>query len=192
MSYLNDCLPTHYHCQTTSFSCIDVSQFFPFLSWHRLSSFHCSDHYPILVTDVSLDGVMRRRIGRRSGTHLRLPFPEWVWLGEPRPGILLFGGLVGFLGALLSSEPRVPWWTPECSSTFQDKKRRSRSFHRTGLLSYFVALKFASTRARRSSWHTYVSSLTSRSSTSLVWRRVGKISRLPSKSSAIQLRLERT
>ena len=95
-----------------------------------------------------------------------------------------------------SGKPRVPWWSPECTAAIRDKKRCSRRFHRTGSRSDFIALKCASTRARRvlrrarrSSWRAYVSSLTSRSSTSLVWRRVGKISRLSSKSSAIHLRL---
>ncbi|WP_369123698.1 hypothetical protein, partial [Clostridioides difficile] len=59
LSCLNDGLPTHYHCQTSSFSCIDVSlcssSVLPFLSSSRLSSFHVSDHYLITLTEISLD-----------------------------------------------------------------------------------------------------------------------------------------
>ena len=44
LSCVNDGLLTHYHCEITSFSCINVSlSFSSFLSWHRLSSFHGSD-----------------------------------------------------------------------------------------------------------------------------------------------------
>ena len=56
LSCLNDSLPTHYHCQTSSFSCIDVSLcssfVLPLLSWQRLCSFHGSDHYPVLLAEV--------------------------------------------------------------------------------------------------------------------------------------------
>ena len=55
LNCLNDGLLTH-HCQTSSFSCIDVSLcpsfVHPLLSWCILSSFHSSDQYPTLLTEV--------------------------------------------------------------------------------------------------------------------------------------------
>ena len=48
LSCLSEGLPTHCHCQTSSFSCIDVSlcssSALPFLSWCCLSSFHVPRH----------------------------------------------------------------------------------------------------------------------------------------------------
>ena len=54
---LNDGLLTHYYCQTSSFNHIDVSlcSALPLFSWHLLSSFRDSDHYPILLIEVSRD-----------------------------------------------------------------------------------------------------------------------------------------
>ena len=54
LTVLNTGEPTHFHIQTGSFSCIDLSVSSPIafvdFSWKVLDDLHGSDHFPILLT----------------------------------------------------------------------------------------------------------------------------------------------
>lgn len=198
-SILNDGRPTHFHIQTSSFTCIDLSiassDIATHFTWNVNQDLYNSDHYPVLL---SIDDSTCKE------TPIRFIFEKADWSKFKRSANVerdpcSFDSVDDateyvtdiIIGAAKRSIPQtkgtirtkpVPWWNPEVSEAIRERKVAIRRYYRTGLLADKIKFKRARARARylietarRKSWNEYVSSLTESTPINEVWNRVKKI-----------------
>ena len=201
---LNSDRPTHFDMRTQSFSCLDLSLCSPTLHldfhWSVLDHFPYSDHFPILLSPTSYVPLPNppRWCFDRADWHTftslsTIPIPP-----PPLPSIsdMLHCFTTTILRAAYTAIPRtsrpytskcVPWWNSDCTKALRLKRAAWNSYrYKRGTphqLSALISFKRASAHLRRTiknsktnSWQNYVSSITSSTSISAVWRRIHKLS----------------
>ena len=201
---LNSDIPTHFDYRTQTFSCIDLSLCSPTLRldihWSVLSNFTSSDHFPILLSPtnyVSIPNPPRWCFDKAdwstftSLSTLSLPPSHFAQTSD-----MLTYFTISVLSAALTAIPRttrsfsskcVPWWNMDCNKACRQKRAAWSSYRckrdTPGQLSSFIIFKKASACFRRmiriskrNSWQKYVSTITSRTNMSAVWRKVHKLS----------------
>ena len=196
---LNTGEPTHFHIQTGTLSCIDLSiassDCLLDFNWRALDDYHTSDHAPIIIQ--SNNSPPEHRSPRWC-----LDKADWSKFRELSEiegdandfdsiddAIDLLNGTLHTAG--LHSIPKttglfrrrpVPWWSPElqilhrATRTALTRCRRNRTelniiIYKKCRAQFRRALK----SARRQSWSSFVSSINKRTPPSAVWRRVNKI-----------------
>ena len=201
---LNSGEKTHYHRQTNTRTCIDLSlcsaECVPDFNWQVKTpppeDFYESDHFPILISregrNTSFPGPPRynfKRANWKDFTQLTLmldpPYPNNV---NERLQIL-YGLLLQAANRAIpmiltdTSKPYTPWWNAECAQAKREKKRASRRYNRTKLDIDWIELQRCRARlrrlirqSRRSTWKAFVSSINAYSSTTEVWKKIKKIS----------------
>ena len=201
---LNSGSPTHFDSRTHSFSCIDLSLCSPSLAlsfhWSVLDDFLYSDHFPILLTSTSYQPTpspprwLFDKADWATFTFLSdLSLPPTA--SPTIPDLLTFI-MSTILTAAFKTIPQtkrsftskcVPWCNKDCTNALQRKRaawrRYRRRYHTPGRLQAFIAFKHASAVLKRvvnhsktQSWRSYVSSISSTTIISAVWRRLHKIS----------------
>lgn len=201
---LNTGHPTHFDVRTQSFSCLDLSLCSPSLrldfSWLVLDQTPSSDHFPILLSPtnyVPLPNPPRWRFDRADwGTFTSLSHIPFSPSAFSSTTDLLNVFSVSVLSAALTAIPRtarshtskcVPWWNSDCTRALRVKRAAWRSYrfrrHSSDSMPSFISFKRASARLKRiirlsvtTSWRAYVSTLTSNTPLSAVWRKVHKLS----------------
>lgn len=201
LEVLNSGDVTHFHSPTGTFTAIDLSlcssaSFMDF-RWSVLPDLYGSDHFPILLQ--SIDSVPQSRPPR-----WRLDKADWQLfedLSFPARTVAEIGNCdeaaKNFTDVLHSaatqSIPRtsghfpkrpVPWWNADCATAVKEKRAAfSRLKRHRGDPHCLATFRQARARARqtlksarRDSWKSYISSITSRTPLNEVFNRVRKIS----------------
>ena len=200
ISILNSGDPTHYHIQTGSLSCIDLtlcsSNCAVDFTWQVLNDLHGSDHFPIVVNSIDsspMPSPPRWCLEKADWQNFKTlsEVSENVDdLPNTDRGIEIINDKL--ISAGFESIPRttgifkrrpVPWW----SDTIKELHRATRRLltrlrrHRTdeNLIAYKKSralLRRTIKEAKRQSWSKFVSSINSKTPVTIVWKKVRKIS----------------
>jgi len=201
VSLLNDGSATHFHVQTGTWSCIDLSICSPELlvdmDWSVMDDSCGSDHYPILIRES-------RQTATPNESKFNINRADWklfksltiVTEEEYLNNDDSIDDLVEQFNALIYSAAEhsipkttpnskhcpVPWWNRECQRTHDERKRARNRYQRTRAIPDKIALNRASAvarktkrEARRQSWREYVTKINENTPMSKVWKRIRKI-----------------
>jgi len=201
ISLLNDNNPTHYHIQTNSYSVIDLSlcsaDILLEFTYSISRSSYSSDHFPIILninTPTIIAATPERfKTTKANWTQFRnltntalkandfsnikdaIEFIETTIIGAANATIPKTGNI--------TSRPPVPWFNDECRRYRRNMLRAERALRRNYSVINAIAYKraraqcrFIMNKARKQSWQSYVSTITSKLPLSSVWKRVAKIS----------------
>ena len=204
LTLLNNEHPTHFDLRTQTFSCLDLSLCSPDLllelHWSVLDQRLYSDHFPILLSPTSYTPLPNpprwcfRRADWRCFTTLSALRSTPTDFSSSSDMLAYF--TVSLLGAAFVSIPRttrpfsskcVPWWNPTCQRMLRLKRAAWNRYRhlrntpsQTSALIQFkrTSAKFRQTikSAQSESWKKYVSTLTSSTPLTSVWRRIHKLS----------------
>ena len=196
---LNRLIPTHFHIQTATESCIDLSicssDICNEFNWHINSDLFNSDHFPIKITPITQ--IPRTQIPR-------FIFEKAEWnkfenLANTIRSIDSFDYIdecVGYLEEIIISAadrsiPKtkgglavkcVPWWNDQLRDAWKDKKQKFKTFKQSKLQAHKIIFQQARARfrhllktSRSQSWKQFVSSVNSRTPINNIWRKVNKI-----------------
>lgn len=202
LSLLNDGSPTYLSSQGR-WSHIDLTIASPSLApqanWHvNPHPFH-SDHYPIITKLGAIHtspGTPQRWIIHEANWTkfkkiLKLPAtytsPTEACRDLEEGIISAATQSIPLSSGLPSNHPKCCWWTPECSKALKNKKHSFNQYKRHfNSISHWIAYKrdraiFRNTvfTARKTSWKTFVSSITSNTSSSDVWRKIRQLRSAP-------------
>ena len=194
---------THYHIQTDSYTCIDLSLIttdaFADFSWRVISPTsdeqYDSDHFPIIMKRITRNSYIEcpRKFNLKRARWNDFYFKSTIAdnLDETTIDEMCDTITSHIIDAAENTIPRVqtnskiphsPFWNDECEEAKRNKQRLLRRWQRTRLLCDRIDYKRAHAiekrkinEARRTSWKTYVSSLNSFSTSSKVWNKVKKI-----------------
>ena len=200
LEVLNSGDVTHFHSPTGTFTSIDISlctsNFFLDFSWRVLPDLYGSDHFPILLENTASTPQSRspRWCLNKADRHL---FSELSSSIRPLSDFhTCDAAAIYFTDALhsaaLQSIPRtsgrfpkrpVPWWNVDCTNAVREKCAAfSRLRRHRGDRHCLDAFRRARARARRvlkeaqrTSWKSYVSSITVRTPLTEVFNKVRKI-----------------
>ena len=195
---LNDGSATHFHRQTGTESCIDLtlvsSVAAPTWDWSVVPDLHGSDHYPILFRHSEpspISGTPRFRFSSADWaefysltTELAVDLTADINAIVQQFQDQLFSAAVASIPQTSGNFPHspLPWWTSACSHTQRLRKAALRRYRRTRSLPDKVALnrasaiaRFTQRKARSDSWKAYVSTLTSDTPLTRVWKRIRNI-----------------
>ena len=208
---LNDGSPTHFHVQTNTESCIDLTLISPDilcdLSWIVGDDSHSSDHYPIFlkqntptpytpITTYNFDkadwGLFRRHtIVPNSDFNSDLEIDRRI---ENFYNLLENAAKVAVPLKNSAEKYPVPWWNAVCSSVQSERKAAKRRYKRTGAIADKIALNRASAIARRTyrksrkeCWRNYTSTVNSETPTAEIFKKIRKIAGKYNGHSAISL-----
>ena len=200
LEVLNSGDVTHFHIQTGTFTAIDLSlctsdSLLDF-SWWVLPDLYGSDHFPILLESTTSAPQSRSPRWRLDKADWRL-FTDLTSSVRPLDDFGTCDEAATYFtdalhSAALQSIPRtsgrfpkrpVPWWNAGCTNAVKEKNAAFARLQRhRGDPHCLVAFKRARARARRtlkeaqrSSWKSYVSSITARTPLTKVFNRVRKI-----------------
>ena len=202
MGLLNSGEPTHYHEQTDTFTCIDLS----LLSTDSLADFcwkvinpseeqYDSDHFPILITrntqNTPTPGPNRWNLRRanwekfyaKSAIQDTMDGLSVEEHNEAITSCILRAAEVSIpLVRHSSTAPTAPFWNGDCEAAKRTKRRLLHRWQRTRLLCDRIEYKHARAierktinEARRTSWKQFVSSINSSTPPAKVWSRLKKI-----------------
>ena len=196
---LNTGEPTHFHVQTGTLSCIDLSiassNCLIDFNWGTLDDWHTSDHAPIVISndkDIppfrSPKWILEQADWKKFHdlSDIESDANEFLTIDD---AIDLLNGTLHTAG--VNSIPKstgvfrrrpVPWWSNELqvlhrlTRTSLTRCRRHRTeanviFYKKCRAQFRRAVKIA----RRQSWSSFVSSVNDRTPPSVVWRKVRKI-----------------
>ena len=204
LSILNDGSPTHYHLQTGSYTCIDLSlcssQLAPDLTWSVMEpppeTYFESDHFPIKITLKESsppfdDGVRRsfKKANWETYHHSTQTSTDCSSFSEPGEALNFFYNLTQkaadmSIPKISSSRPHqgFPWWNAQCDLAVRNAKSASRRFFRSRtpinkiIYKRLRAIKRKVIKnSKRESWQNYTSTLNSSSSMKAIWTKVKKI-----------------
>ena len=210
---LNTGAPTHFHIQTATESCIDLSIASPDVAldfeWSPAEDTYNSDHYPIILNKLNPETNSFYRINfnfeKADWSKFRLATTVPDALSDNSADIndltLCFTELV--MKAALESIPvknsnnqryPIPWWSKECSRAHKARKQALRKYKRTKATEDKVALNRATAKfkkisreSRRNGWQNYVSSINPDTPIRKIWKKVKKITGKYSESRAVTL-----
>lgn len=199
IGFLNTGEPTHYHIQTGTLSCIDLSlcslDCQMDFSWRVIDDLHSSDHYPIIVTlaDSSPEQRQSRWCLEKANWNtfkekslITCSADEFSSVDE---AVDFFNNQIYSAG--IHSIPRssglfkrrpVPWWSEElrclhrATRTALTRLRRHRN--EANLIEYKrcrASFRRTMKAARKKSWANFISTINSRTPLSLVWKKMRKI-----------------
>jgi ribonuclease HI len=198
---LNNSSPTYFHTPSKSFSHIDLSILSSGISSHFAWSVQDdtmgSDHFPVclrlLSSYPSEQGRIPKWIFPKANWDV---FQETITFPHTVDSFATVEGAVSYfvdqvIATASASIPKslaaplrtpVPWWNQECASALQTRKQALATFRRCPTTANLLIYKRAKGVARkiiklskRTSWRNYVSTLTSSSSSSQVWKRIRRI-----------------
>ena len=148
ISLLNSGAHAHYHSQTNSSSAIDLSlcspELLPEFSLRVDNDLHGSDHYPIIVEDITREPIVRpmQYIIKKAG--LKLFTAQTVMQGDNEQNC--DAKLNKLMETILDaadryipktsgreSKIRVLWWMDECVRVMTERRHALRCLQRTGL-----------------------------------------------------------
>lgn len=198
---LNTGTPTYIHSATQTFSALDLSfcspSLFGVLEWSALENPLGSDHFPVLLRYLPQIDILTTRPPR-----WKLQQADWNAFSEKCNMSLIPLDKVtieeantiitnAILDAATQSIPQTsgrlpkrpkPWWNEECEETRKMQNRAWGRFRRYPTIENLLLFKKARAKARwtrkqakRSSWHSFVSSLSITTPSKLVWERLRKI-----------------
>ena len=198
---INGASPTHFHIQTMTESCIDLTivspDIFDDFSWNTAEDLYNSDHFPILLTKTLSQAppcpVQNYNFDKADWTKFRrltiVPNEVFIDQLDIDAMVSLFNNLI--LSAADQAIPKknstgkypVPWWNRECSRTTKNRKSCLRRYRRTRVIEDKIALNRATAiarktqrTARRDSWKIYVSSINKKTPILKIFKKVRKIS----------------
>lgn len=198
---LNSGSPTYVNSSTQGFSSLDISlcspTLFSCLDWTVEQNPRGSDHFPVIIKFCSPTDTLKTRPPR-----WKLSEADWsLFQAEADLVPLSFEGsstdevndmvtntiitaaqqAIPQTSGHLPKRPK-PWWTEDCMKTRKEQNRAWGIFRRYPTSQNLLAFKKARAKARwtrrqakRSSWCSFVSSLTRNTSSKVVWDRVRKI-----------------
>lgn len=200
---LNNGNYTHYHMQTDTYSCIDLSlvttDAVTDFSWDVLSpneeESYDSDHFPIIINRVSGNEYapepekwsLKRAKWDGFQKASAIMTPLGTTTTEERNRYLtehILKAAKAFIPTVkaMPKKPQAPFWNQECEQAIKNKHNCKNIWRRTRLqndkfkYNRAVALaRKAIANAKRSSWRKFVGSLNSASPCAEVWNRVRKI-----------------
>ena len=156
---------THFHFQTGTHSCVDLTLCSPELmvdmSWETMTDLCGSDHYPIFIKEMRREALadIGRYIINKVDWHLYnvltyVPEQDWDRI-DVNKLMATFTEVVE--GAANLEIPKrsgngrhtpVPWWKRECQYTHNDRKRDQHRYQRTRSVQDKISLNRASAIAR--------------------------------------------
>ena len=199
LTVLNDGNPTHFHIQTGSFSCIDLSiaspNAFIDFEWNVLDDLYGSDHFPIIIS--SGDSVPISRAPRWCIERANWPlFKELSHIEADASDLPTVDEAVYFLSNILlnagfQSIPRttgqfhrkpVPWWNMQCTIRRKAMRAAFTRYRRHKCMHYLICFKKARASfrwqikySRRECWILFLSRITWKTPMTLVWAKIKKI-----------------
>jgi len=200
LTILNDGNPTHHHIQTNSMSCIDLSICSSCLTndfeWTICDDLYGSDHFPIKLKlrNHKLTTRIPRFNFRRADWSLfraELVYPTEC-IDQPNIDETIETFNSSIINAAEKSIPKtgstfrsrpVPWWNDQCKQAIAAQKRAFRRYRRSSSLTDKVEYnrlraiaRYTIKQARKTSWETYIGTITQETSPSKVWKKIQKIS----------------
>ena len=202
MTVLNTGDFTHYHIQTDSYSCIDLSIVSVAacldFSWKVITPTederYDSDHYPIIINKINDSRRTPRKIfnlkkanweefERLSGLHIEV---ENLSIDDRNTiitnHILKTAKRTIPYGLPPNRKKLQPYWNDECEKAKINKKRALRKWKRTLLLRDKIEYnklkaiqKCIINKTKRNSWENFVTSINASTPLTKVWTRVTKI-----------------
>ena len=199
LGVLNTGEPTHFHIQTGTLSCIDLSlgssNCTIDFSWKTTDDWHSSDHAPIIIS--SNDGPPVQRLPRwcldKANWTLFMTLSMILLsiddMSTVNDAVDLLNGILHSAG--VASIPRttglfrrrpVPWWSNELKLLHRATRTaltRCRN-HRTeeNVIEYKrnrARFRRAIKAARRQSWANFISTINSKTPQSVIWQKIRKI-----------------
>ena len=199
VSLLNTGSPTHYHIQTNTESCIDLSLCSPEslldFSWTATDDSLRSDHYPIYIDEITPS---------QSNHNERYNFQKADWSLFESLTDMPYNDLNNDIDSLvdhfntliiaaadssihksnsIGSKYPLPWWNSECTQAVRQRKAARRRYRRTGQVQDKVELnritaltKLTLRNARRNYTKQFISSINSETPLSKIYKKVNKIS----------------
>ena len=200
VNILNSGEPTHFHLQTGSLSCIDLSLCSSNctldFSWRVLDDLHSSDHFPIVLDTTDCPPSSRAPkwcIDKADWQKFKLQ-SEVAETVADLPTVdscidILISKLIsaGFefiprTTGIFKHRP-VPWWSDTIRqlhrATRRSLTRLRRHRNEENLVAYKrnrAILRRAIKEAKRQSWSNFVSSINSKTPLSIIWKKIRKIS----------------
>ena len=199
MTILNTEKPTHFHIQTGTLSCIDLSiasadSFIDF-NWKVLDDLYGSDHFPIVITTDEFEQVFRapRWCTDKANWPLfqELSRTELEVKDMPTVGEAIFYLTLIFMNAAEKSIPKtsgklqrrpVPWWNIQCTIRHKAMRAAFTRYRRHRCDYYKICFKKARAKfrwqikyARRESWMLFISTITWKTPMTKVWNVIRKI-----------------
>ena len=198
-SILNNNRPTHFHIQTDSLSCIDLSlcssDVFPSFSWSVSNDLYNSDHFPVRlqIQDTSCRRTFPRFIFERADWRkfkdLAKCDAELASFDSVDQAVQYFNEVIITAADASISKTNdivntkiVPWWNPQLGDAHFKQKQALRKYQTSKLL--IDKINFKKTRARFrylmknskiESWKNYVSNINDNTPMKQIWKRVNKI-----------------
>ena len=201
VTILNTGSPTHYHIQTNSESCIDLtftsSNCLLDFSWQVTEDPYRSDHYPIYIDEIteSQSNENQRYNFRKADltTFKLLTQVNQEDLNADNNIDSLVQQFVTLItNAADNSIPKsnsenlkypIPWWNAECDKIVSLRKAARRRYRRTGAIEDKIHLNRTTAIAKRtlkgsrlSSIRNYISSINSETPLSKIFKKFSKIS----------------
>ena len=190
---------THFQIQTGTFSVLDLALCSPEvhadLEWEVADDLHGSDHFPTIVTVANSPPrpyVPRWKLDKANWSEFQELTERLLTAGEFHSAdevvgyftssVLTAGHMTIPRTSGLPRRKPLPWWTAECATALRDKrqayklyKRHPCEYLRVQYRKANARLRFVQKQARRTSWQSFVGSLSSQTPLQEVWKRVKKM-----------------
>ena len=198
-SVLNEGLPTHFHMQTNSSTCIDLSiassDAIQDYTWSVDDDLYNSDHFPVILTTND-------STANQCNSHFILEKADWpkyernaIFNEDINSFISVDEAAEHFTNTIITSATqsipktkgilitkRVPWWNNELNTAVKTKKDALRRYSQTKLVEDKIQFNKARARVRylikissTLSWRNYVSSINERTPIGKIWKRISRI-----------------
>ena len=201
LSLLNDGSPTYHHAPTRSFSAIDLSFSTPSLtsqwSWSVITDPLGSDHFPIFIKKehvANANGIFPRRWKIEQADWLlysetAVISTDMVEIADINEAVkeitscitLAAEASIPMTSGRLPPRPK-PWWNEDCQRAKRKQKAAWNRFRRYPtaqnqilFLQARAAARRVRRKAQRDSWHNYVSSINSSTSSKIVWNKIKRM-----------------
>ena len=202
MTLLNTGEFTHYHIQTDSYSCIDLSivsiEACLDFSWNVITPTeneqYDSDHYPIIITKIDDNRLTPRKVFNLKKANWE-DFKRLSEMYIDVENLSIHDRNAIITNHIMETAKRTipyglppnkkklqPYWNNECERAKLNKKRALRRWKRTRLLRDKIEYnklkaiqKCIINKTKKNSWENFVSSINSSTPLTKVWTRVAKI-----------------
>lgn len=203
MVVLNTGQGTRFNTTTGSTSCIDLTiseaRLSPLFTWQPMPYLYSSDHFPICIEYHGLpqnDGAAAERKWNYKAADwsnfsafIETNLPQLKLSNDIEHDLRKFEDLirksadlhVGDVGYPKHGHP-VPWWNSECQNAMRASKtafyKARRSPTPENLIEYKrlrARARFIFKKSKRESWENFVSSITSSTSSAVVWDKIRRL-----------------